>query len=997
MRILLSRLTAAVLSFSGLGVGSAFASPLNDALAAMGPGATSVIVELEAAPAARNHAEARLAGRPLSDAQLQAARDALRADQDRLLADLRAAGVPFRLRTLPLPGPGGELIDLEFRYTLVYNGVNLLVSQSQIPRIRQMPGVKAVHRDTMLWTQLNGSVDYIRAPEVYGPTRELSVGDAAGDGYEGQGTVISVIDTGVDWPHEMFGTNPLLPRFALAPESPAPVTHPKVIYNLPLAEIVVEDGYGHGTHVASTAAGYLGHAPGPDGLYATADDIALHGVAPQARIMSYKVCNDIHSTVYSLTGVSPPTPLAGCPTSATVMSLEDSVSPTTLTGFAKPVADVINMSLGGAGGPDSPSAVASDNASLMGAIVVSSAGNSGPDLATLGAPAAGTRVIAVAASTDPRSAAVWPTDVLARDSVDPEQPGAVVPAEDLPAAENERSSIRVHPMAGTPPPPAGGLAQHYVFVRNGQAPDEFPNSVSGRIALVKTVDRRVPATPFGLVANNAALAGAVAVLFLADTGNATAINAPIPAATIFPEDGDYLIALMTGDPAVNPQDGEISPYPIRIKPDFGDAYQGEVAGFSSRGPVVGLGQVKPDVAAPGVNVLAAVPPASVLGALAVAGGTGANYGSISGTSMASPHVAGAAALIRQAHPDWDPDMVRTAMINTATNARDRNGVPKAEGIDTAHDQGGGLIDVVEAIGARALLGVPGDGLDRPSILGSHSFGERALIDSGCMLSDSVDIELRDLSGAGGSYALAVIDNRELGREGVTAALSASQLSLPAGGRATVQLMLSVDGSKLRDPALSPLDLMGYVEARSSTETLRMPFFSRATLAGLAPVTESFTGTLVAGDNNNLVSEGLTYQDFEFEVGENSFIIDALLESTEIIATGSADLDFFLLDPDGEEIAVSGSPGAQEHIRINVPGPGTYTYRVTGYQNGPIDFEITSTQFVYTGGGSPDCAQSRGDQPTGDIVTSAAAPRGGAMGLFLVLVAMLGFHRRRVRN
>ena len=71
-----------------------------------------------------------------------------------------------------------------------------------------------------------------------------------------------------------------------------------------------------------------------------------------------------------------------------------------------------------------------------------------------------------------------------------------------------------------------------------------------------------------------------------------------------------------------------------------------------------------------------MPPASLLGVLR------GNYGAISGTSMACPHTAGAAALVKQAHPDWSPDTIRTALINTATNMRDEAKAPKAGGTDT---------------------------------------------------------------------------------------------------------------------------------------------------------------------------------------------------------------------------------------------------------------------------------------------------------------------------
>jgi subtilisin family serine protease len=92
---------------------------------------------------------------------------------------------------------------------------------------------------------------------------------------------------------------------------------------------------------------------------------------------------------------------------------------------------------------------------------------------------------------------------------------------------------------------------------------------------------------------------------------------------------------------------------------FQQAEAPEVAAFSSRGPALaGAGDLlKPDIMAPGVDVLAAVAPP---------GNNGRNFDFYSGTSMSSPHIAGLAALIIQAHPDWSPMMIKSALMTTAS-------------------------------------------------------------------------------------------------------------------------------------------------------------------------------------------------------------------------------------------------------------------------------------------------------------------------------------------
>src|SRR5205085_3336544 len=76
------------------------------------------------------------------------------------------------------------------------------------------------------------------------------------------------------------------------------------------------------------------------------------------------------------------------------------------------------------------------------------------------------------------------------------------------------------------------------------------------------------------------------------------------------------------------------------------------ASFTSRGPRTGDSALKPDISAPGVSIIS------------TGMGTGTGGAAISGTSMASPHVTGVAALTRQAHPDWKVEDIKAAIVNT---------------------------------------------------------------------------------------------------------------------------------------------------------------------------------------------------------------------------------------------------------------------------------------------------------------------------------------------
>ncbi|RIQ12955.1 S8 family serine peptidase [Jiangella rhizosphaerae] len=110
--------------------------------------------------------------------------------------------------------------------------------------------------------------------------------------------------------------------------------------------------------------------------------------------------------------------------------------------------------------------------------------------------------------------------------------------------------------------------------------------------------------------------------------------------------------------------------------------QDRPAAFSSRGPRIGDGAVKPEVVAPGVGIVAARAAGTSLGSL-----LDEHYTSLNGTSMATPHVAGAAAILAQQHPDWDDEQLKQRLITSST--------PLDEPVSF---QGAGRVDVAAAVG-----------------------------------------------------------------------------------------------------------------------------------------------------------------------------------------------------------------------------------------------------------------------------------------------------------
>ena len=908
----------------------------------------SVIVELKDEPAALYKARTEKAGGTVSPDQLKGYRDGLIAKQTDFLNALAANGISASVVSRNVKNFDGNVAaTVPLQYSLVYDGLALTVDESSIPAIRKMAQVKSVHSDEKLTTNLNNSVPYIRAPLLYGSNpNDLTQFSTAPAGNEGQGVYVAIIDTGVDWTHPMFGGDPTPPRLAVLPAGATQSkTNQKVVYYLPLTDSAVEDGFGHGTHVASTVAGYL--AQPLDG------SPILHGVAPQAKLMSYKVCSDIESTVSQVQ------PIGGCDSSNIIMAIEDAVSPFTLNNplLPKPIAQVINMSLGGGGGPDNPDAIAASNAALMGCVVVAASGNSGPGEGTTGSPASGVHVISVGATTHPGSASAWSTDVLQASAVPTTVTGAVTPASALPA-NSAFNRIRIYPMAGTPPPAAGGMAQHYVLVDNPTGP--WPAAVSGRIALVNHTG--LPATPYAYVANVAAASGAVGVIFLDPTQNPTAIKSTIPSANVDPADGQILLNAISSTDNNNPANGAISELPIRMQPFFSNEFMGEMAGFSSRGPVQGLGQVKPDVSAPGVQVFAACPPASLLGALAAAANPlTPNYIRIDGTSMATPHTTGAAALIKQAHPDWTPDVVRTALINTATNMRNQSGsVSKADGPDTADSiiaQGGGLIDVYHAVTAKALMGVTGDGIEKPGILGSYSYGEVPVVNDRITSTQPITVTIRDLSGQGGTYNLNVANNRDLQIAGINVSTSQPSVTVPANGATTFTVNATFNGDQIRDVMAAKtagtsiifekIEMQWYVTAQRTDgqESLRMPFYFRpgpSLPANPIIETQTQTATVPAGSAGQQLVSGVDYVDVPMTVPASAYKLDVSAEWFERPTGSQQDIDYELLDPDGKVIASSGNgAGTTETVSVGINRGGTYTHRLIGFTNAATNVTVTS--------------------------------------------------------
>ncbi len=773
--------------------------------------------------------------------------------QDLFLSQLKRTGIDYRISgTLHRTAVGN--LRKPNRFARLINAIGLEVPSGAVERIRAMARVKHVTMDKPVHLHLDHSIEYVRANDGPGNKTIFSQGGGPLTRFDGSGQVVAILDTGIEHSHPAFDTRFDDANFLQRSGDARPVRtagqayqegvhHPKVVYFLPLTGSTNEDDVGHGTHCAADSAGLKVQGPGVDRIPGNADDQIIEGVAPGALLMNYKICETLFTCVGTVNIVT---------------ALEDALSPTDVAGFPKPVATVINMSFGGtAGNPNDANAVAANNAALAGAVCVASAGNAGPNENTHGSPAAGRRVIAVAAGNDP-GAATNEVDVLVQEALRYTVAGLSTGGQDDTGRPIAPEDLAIHAVImGGAPDVTFGLGQHYVYVGFADTPEQVPDEVQGRIALASrgsTVDGGTAGTGlFGHKAAEVAAKGGIAILIFNNVDGeleaATTQASTIPAYGLSKANGEYLRDMLgfqspTFDKVDPATWGTISDFPIRINPPDPATFSPQTTGFSSRGPLDNFQYVKPDVIASGLNVYAATIPA---GGVSTGGGTMSDpsrFISVSGTSFSGPTVAGSAALVCHGllalrgeiplggatlrsgasagdqlaqFPDAPVSLVRAALTNSATNLRQGDNVtPVSDGDDTTfiHEIGSGLIHVMEAVDARAAMGTNnanGDGgpddANDVDFLPTHSFGQLGRINTGIPGQvDAITVTIQNVSGASaaGTYALGLVDGGALRGDvtrpivGTTGfSLSLSTPSVVLGGtvndQVTFDVSVTVDG------------------------------------------------------------------------------------------------------------------------------------------------------------------------------------------------------------
>ncbi|WP_192472021.1 S8 family serine peptidase [Mesobacillus jeotgali] len=392
-------------------------------------------------------------------------------------------------------------------------------------------------------------------------------------------------------------------------------------------------------------------------------------------------------------------------------------------------ADVMNLSLGNSlNNPDWATSIALDWAMAEGVVAVTSNGNAGPNNWTVGSPGTSRDAISVGATQLPYNEY---TAALSTSE------GVEYPTAKVMGFPSDAELLALN-----------GEEYEFVYVGLGAESDFEGKDLEGKIALISRggfafVDK----------AENAKNAGAVgAIIFNNVAGeHADVPGMAIPTIKTELSDGQKLLAEL--------EEGNNK---VSFNIEFSNWVDETMADFSSRGPVTLSWMIKPDVSAPGVNIVSTFP--------------GNGYAALQGTSMSSPHVAGAAALLLQKNPQWGTDDVKAALMNTAVDVID-----PATGEAYAHNsQGAGSIRIVDALNTETLVAP-----------GSHSFG-KFVKDSGKQVEKN-SFEIKNLSSESKTYSF---DVQFAGNPDGIKVMTSKNLKVNAGKSQQVNFNVQVDTSKL---------------------------------------------------------------------------------------------------------------------------------------------------------------------------------------------------------
>ncbi len=764
---------AAALTAGFTGVGTAAGQPTNlapsapqpskqladDALSggklaprlATAKGPVTAFIELSETPAVDVYNTELRRGKAAAKASARAAKGKIDAKAAKVLATLRGTDRNAR-----------EVV----RTRNAVPGMTVVADAAKLRELTKNPDVRSIRLTVPKTVDNAGAAQLTRVLNQWQTTGRL-----------GDNVRVGIIDTGIDYTHAGFGGPGTVAAYeAVNPDVADPAAFPtaKVVggYDFvgdaydassddpdiatPVPDPNPLDCNGHGSHVAGTSAGFGVDADGStfDGDYTTLDGDDLQsmligpGMAPKALLYALKVF--------------------GCDgsTDVTAEALDWALDPDQDGDFTDHL-DIVNLSLGSDyGSPDDPDSAFVRKLNQNGVLTVFSAGN-GNDLYDIGgAPGSTPEALTVASTRD---------SYVLRDAAEVVAPANVAGIKPGQYSVNYASYSTLN------------LTDDVAKLNPGLNADGCnPFSaadaalVNGKIAWLEWDDndatRRCGS---GARTNNAQAAGAVGAVFTSTLENfpaGIAGNATIP---VFQFTGTGTAQLR---PAVDAGTLRVrlSGQLLTALKTFQPQIEDTPSSFTSRGTRT---DVKPDLAAPGDTIAS------------VGVGTGNQPSVISGTSMAAPHVAGIAALVRQSHPDWSPAEVKAALINTASAdvySQDNHGGP----IHAPNRVGTGRTDAKNAVDNQVIAYVE----DKPGVV-SAGFGVVEAGNSPVTLTKTIRVVNKGVNTVKYNVAYTPITQMP----GVSYTLDKTNVTLSPRGIAKVKVTLKIDSAaalrKIADPTV----------------------------------------------------------------------------------------------------------------------------------------------------------------------------------------------------
>lgn len=602
----------------------------------------------------------------------------------------------------------GRTLAPRFSYRYAFNGMALRLTRTEAATLEDLPGVQSVQPDraykptmgvpipgTAAYTEPSRS--WIGADTVWAkPTFATGVAGASNDN-EGEGVVVADLDTGLNALNSSFaatGTdNYTIPNLLgsgyLGVCNPTNTTAKKpdtYDSNFSCNSKVIgaytytryggtpsndpnspEDSEGHGSHTASTAAGDFTTATTVSGISSP-----LSGVAPHANLIVYDVCD----------------PTDSCSDSASLAAVDQAIQDQSTITAAAGVAFkgmVMNFSIGGSADPyTDPVDQAFFNAEQAGIYVSAAGGNSGPQVNN----SEGYGPVQHLAPWIATNAAATDNLVFGANTVSIS--GGTPPGGSPFNGEGTTAAYGSHEIVYAKNHPY--TVSDYTSIQNSYTTQKY--SQSGQAWATPSGNRTTDAAeclfpfqsaegiPSGAIvvcdrgtvalvdkADNARQGGAGGVVIVSQSGNALiAESYDIPGTMVDSNDGG-LIEGWLGSSDNASLTASLSGSSLTTCGSGCSGIADQLAAFSSRGPNNNVYDniLKPDLAAPGVQILAAVAdPCYVAGASSPCpDGKQETFDFYDGTSMATPHDTGAAALLKQLHSVWTPTEIKSALMSTA--------------------------------------------------------------------------------------------------------------------------------------------------------------------------------------------------------------------------------------------------------------------------------------------------------------------------------------------